>query len=404
MRSLLKGMAAIIFAIFLTHHPTKSAIASDLPCQIPLKSVCLFSLAQDLAENLVPAHHYIGQVAVAWTELGEVDEARKVIASVPTFSPDRDDLLRRMAVASAEQGAPDTMSSLLDEIGSARTREIALREASVALARAGFVDEARRHLPKFHLPEDRATLLAALGAAEDAAGRKEAADRDFEEARASLRSGETALSSLGIALAQAGRFDAAKEIITRLSPGTALYAVQVALVNGYLRNERLHEAVQVASEIDNAGLENAAYLKIYTWLVERGDLKSSRLLAQEKLGGVDDRKTRISRARAFAKNGLIEEAMETSAGLSDQDRSSVLYAIARYRLANEEIEAAVDAVPTIAHGRLRQDLLRLIALSHLSEGREEAALASVLQIEVERMRLNALLDLAKQRGLDEKAR
>ena len=138
------------------------------------------------------------------------------------------------------------------------------------------------------MPEDRATLFAALGLAEYLAGQKTASDEAFEEALSSIKVGETALSSLAIALVRANRIESAQQIADRLSPGTALYAVQISLVIGLLDKGQLQAALDAGEAIENKGLKEAAYLKTYTWLLENDRVVEADELVGKRLAGPGD--------------------------------------------------------------------------------------------------------------------
>ncbi len=369
--------------------------ASDERCPMPLESECLFNKAEELAKGLQPAPRHLSLVAIARAEVGDLEGALQVIAGIAPFSPERDDILRRLAVVMAAKGQQEEMRALIDGIGVRRLQEIALRESVAALAESGHISAARDYLERFSLPEDRATLFAALGLAEYLAGQQSAADEAFEEAISSIKVGETALSSLAIALVRANRIEAAQEIADRLSPGTALYAVQISLVIGFLEKGQLQAALEAGEAIENKGLREAAYLKVYTWLLENDRVLEADELAGKRLAGPGDRKVKMAKARSLAKRGEAEAAFEVAKSLSAHDRSPIHYALGRNRLDKGNVEEAEKSAALIINGRLRQDLLRFIALAQLKAGNDEKAITLIMEIEVERMRLIALLDLAK---------
>lgn len=387
-------MAALFALVALVFLPSLAS-ARDEHCPAQLNSECLFKKAEELARNMPPAARHLSLVAIARTEVGDLEGALQVIADIPPYSPERDDILRRLAVAVAAKGQEEEMLELINGIGVPRHQEIALRESVVALTESGHIAEARIYLERFTLPEDRATLFAALGLAEYLAGQQSAADEAFEEAISSIKVGETALSSLAIALVRANRIDAAREIADRLSPGTALYAVQISLVIGLLEKEQLQAALETGAAIENKGLKEAAYLKIYTWLLENDRVQEADELAGNRLAGPDDRKVKMAKARSLAKRGETEASFEVAKSLSAHDLSPIHYAVGRSRLDNGLLEEAEKSAALIVNGRLRQDLLRFIALAQLKAGNDEKAITLISEIEVERMRLIALLDLAK---------
>jgi hypothetical protein len=396
------GLAALLGLIAGLSVPGAQAATSELQaaCLAEPSAACVFATAEELARRQTPPERHIVAVAVAWAETGDFQHAAAVIATLQPFSPSHEDALRRLSAVAARQGREQVLASLLAEIQNERTAEQARADAAVAYARAGHVEQARALLSGLSFPADRASVLAEIGLAEEKAGRPEQAETAFAAARASIEQGEVAMSTLGIALARAGHIDQALEVGKGLVAGTPLYALQVAVVSGLLDADRVSRALAVIEEIPNAGIREAARLKILAFLLEaRRDTQADELAASFD-DGMGDPKVKIAYSRALARRGDFGAAIAMIEGLDPSTRSPVHYAIARQQIAQQDLSGAKASLEQVTNGRQRQDLLRLIALAEASSGSPHQALATALSIEPDRPRLAALLDLAKSLAQD----
>jgi thioredoxin-like negative regulator of GroEL len=375
-------------------HGRPGAAEPQAACLADPTAACIFALAEDLARLQTPPERHIVAVAVAWAKAGDFARAATVIDSLQPFAPSHDDALRRMASVAASQNRDETLASILAEIRNERTREQARAEAAVAFARAGHLDAAQSLLTTLSFPSDRATVLAEIGLAEERAGRSNEAMAAFSAAEEAITQGEVAKSALGTALARAGHIDRALAISETLVAGTPLYALQVAIVSSLLEADRIPQALDVIDGIPNAGIREAARLKILAFLLEAGRDGEADALAATFTDGMGSPRVLLAYARALARRGDDDGAIAMIGDLEPKSRSPVYYAIARRQIAEGDLAGARSSLDAVSNGRQRQDLLRLIALDEAAAGSRRQALETVLSIDLDQPRLTALLDLA----------
>jgi hypothetical protein len=389
--------ATLVLTVFVgLSLPSATAGAADqqAACQADPSAACVFALAEDLARRQIPPERHIVAVAVAWAQAADFERAAAVIAGLQPFSPSHEDALRRLAVVAASQGRERIVASILARIENERTEEQARAEAAVAFARAGHLEQTRTHLTALTFPSDRASVLAEIGLAEERAGRPEEAAAAFSEAQGTITQGEVDRSALGVALARAGHIDQALEIGETLVAGTPLYALQIAAMWSLLEADRIPRALAVIEEIPNAGIREAARLKILAFLLEAGRDAEADALAATFTDGMANPKVTLAFARALARRGDFEAAIAMVEDLEPKSRSPVHYAIARRQILEGNLDGARASLEAVSNGRQHQDLLRLIALAESSSGNRRQALATALSIDLDQPRLRALLDLA----------
>jgi tetratricopeptide (TPR) repeat protein len=282
-------------------HGRPGAAEPQAACLADPTAACIFALAEDLARLQTPPERHIVAVAVAWAKAGDFARAATVIDSLQPFAPSHDDALRRMASVAASQNRDETLASILAEIRNERTREQARAEAAVAFARAGHLDAAQSLLTTLSFPSGRATVLAEIGLAEERAGRSNEAMAAFSAAEEAITQGEVAKSALGTALARAGHIDRALAISETLVAGTPLYALQVAIVSSLLEADRIPQALDVIDGIPNAGIREAARLKILAFLLEAGRDGEADALATTFADGMGSPRVLLAYARALAR-------------------------------------------------------------------------------------------------------
>jgi tetratricopeptide (TPR) repeat protein len=280
-----------------------------------------------------------------------------------------------------------------------RVRELALRESAVAYAQGGYLDDAEKLLNRLTLPEDQAAVQAEIGLAAQKSGDATLAERSFEGALASISQSQVAMSSIGIALARAGRVDQALSVSQRLAPTTALYALQVSIVASLLEMNDAPRAMEVIGTIANSGIRKAARLRVLGFLVETGEDAAAEKLLTTFADGNQEQAARLAYARALARRGEDEAALAMVSDLRASARSPVHYAIARRLIDKGDLAGAKSVIPQVTNGRQRHDLQRLMALAEWAAGNAEKALATALSIEPEAPRLEAIIDLAGQMRL-----
>ena len=364
-------------------------------CPDPPRSACVFAAAERLARTMDPAGPQIVKVAVAKGESGDFESAHETLGVLPPGTAEHDDGLRRLSVAAAAKGMTSHQGSQLAAIENLRTREIARRESAIAYAQAGYLEEARHLLSKLTLPEDRASVLAEIALSAELSGETEVAETLFAEALSSVSQSQLAISGIGIALAKAKKFEEAVSLSERLAPGTALYALQIAIVASLLESNEVTRALDVIDAIDNPGIRKAARLRVVGFLVETGrDARAREILRTFPEGG-RELTALLAYARALARRGDSEAALAMTANLDEAARSPVYYAITRRQIAEGDTATARISLERVANGRQRQDLMRLIALAEWEAGDSRRAFATASAIEPDLPRLSALLELAQ---------